>query len=223
MKLSPVSVSRSMSVKDPLDLQSLGNDAQNHKSRQQVDLLSTKNLSARDKLLASWGVLGVMLMLGNAIKRLMPIALQPFYSSDFTTMQWVMYIAWGLFMSYAEGYKGFHQKFSPLVVKRAFTLKDNGSFLNVVFAWAYSMGLFFATRKRMIISWSITVGVMGLVVLVKNLAHPWRSIMDGGVVAGLTIGSVSMFYHYVRAMRGRLPDIDACMDSTTASESKRCV
>lgn len=168
-------------------------------------------ISARSKVLATWGVLGVLLMIGNAIKRLMPIALQPFYSSDFTSTQWTLYISWALIMSYAEGFKGFHQKFSPLVVRRSFTLEQNVSLLNVLFAWAYSMGLYSATKKRMIVSWAITGGVMLLVILVKSLTYPWRSIMDGGVVAGLTLGSLSIVYHYVLAMCGRLPDVDPCI------------
>ena len=163
------------------------------------------------QILAAWGILGVLMLLGNAIKRLLPIALQPFYNNDLTSMQWTIYTTWGLFMAYAEGYKGFHQKFSPLVVKRAFTLHNNRSILNIIFAWAYSMGLFAATKKRMIISWSISAGVMVLVMLVKNLSHPWRCIVDGGVVAGLTIGSLSIVYHYIIAIFGKLPDIDACL------------
>jgi hypothetical protein len=178
------------------------------------------------QLLAAWGVLGVLMLTGNAIRRLMPIALQPFYTGDLSAPQWALYAGWALFMAYAEGYKGFHQKFSPLVVKRAFTLDKNRSILNVIFAWAYSMGLFFATRKRMIVSWSISAGVMALVMLVKNLAHPWRSIVDGGVVLGLTLGSLSIVYHYIRAIFGKLPDIDACLvanneDSTAATNKKR--
>lgn len=153
-------------------------------------------------------------MIGNAIKRLLPIALQPFYSGDFTPAQWAMYAVWGVIMSYAEGFKGFHQKFSPLVVRRAFTLDSNISVINLTFAWAYSMGLFFATKKRMVISWSITGGVMLLVMLVKSLTYPWRSIVDGGVVAGLTIGSLSILYHYIVAMCGKLPEIDPCMAET---------
>ena len=37
---------------------------------------------------------------------------------------------------------------------------------------------------------------------VKSLTYPWRSIVDGGVVLGLTVGVSSIFFHYVRALRG---------------------
>ena len=62
---------------------------------------------------------------------------------------------------------------------------------------------------------------MALVMLVKSLAYPWRSVVDGGVVAGLTLGSLSILYHYVLAMSGRIPDIDACL--VEGSEGKRAM
>ena len=82
-------------------------------------------------------------------------------------------------MAYAEGYKAFQQKFSPLIVRRAIDLNERRSFFNVLLAGPYCMGLFGATRKRMIVTWSISAGVMTLVHFVKKLSYPWRSIVDG--------------------------------------------
>jgi hypothetical protein len=70
-----------------------------------------------------WGVLQVVSILANAIKRLVPIALQPFVQKDMTPAQWTMYGAWCVFMAYTEGYKAFQMKFSPLVVNRAFGIR----------------------------------------------------------------------------------------------------
>ena len=94
-------------------------------------------------------------------------------------MQWAVYGLFAAFMGYAEGYKGFQLKFSPLIVRRAVDLTERRSFLNVLLAGPYSMGLFGATRKRVVISWSISAGVGVLVALVKRLPYPWRSIVDG--------------------------------------------
>lgn len=81
-----------------------------------------------------------------------------------------------------EGYKGFQQKFSPLVVKRSFTLGSGStSFLHYLLAPLYSMGLFHATKKRMIVSWSVTIGVAAIVAAVKRLPYPYRNIVDAGV------------------------------------------
>lgn len=161
--------------------------------------------------LALWGTLGVVMLLLNAIKRLLPIALQPFGQNDFQPVHILSYIVWTIYMSYAEGYQAFHLKFSPLVVRRALTIYDNPTVMKCILAGPYSMGLFGATKKRMLVSWLMMIGVFVLVKLVKVLPYPWRSIVDSGVVAGLSIGTFSICWHFVRAIFGRLPDIDPCL------------
>ena len=149
-----------------------------------------------------WGVLQVVSILGNAIRRLIPIALQPFKAKDMGMGHWIMYVGWCMIMVYHEGYKAFQQKFSPLVVNRAFGLSKNPSILNIVLAGPYSMGLFGANKKRMIVSWCITLGVFSLVKVVKILPYPYRSIIDSGVVAGLSYGTMSMLILTVRSLLG---------------------
>jgi len=148
--------------------------------------------TATRNVLGLWGVLQVVSILVNAIKRLYPIAIQPIIKKDIQPIEWVMYGAWSLYMMYTEGYKAFQLKFSPLVVERSFGLSKNMSILNILFAGPYSMGLFGAPRKRMILSWSLTAGVFALVKLVKLLPYPYRSIVDAGVVAGLSYGTLSI-------------------------------
>ena len=127
--------------------------------------------------------------------------------------------------AYAEGYKGFHLKFSPLVVKRSFTLTlgtpQGNNPLNYVLAPLFSMGLFGATKKRMIVSWSVSIGVAVIVALVKQLTPVPRCILDAGVVVGLSIGSCSILYYYFRSMfTGTLPTTDACLPSSSATSKK---
>ena len=90
------------------------------------------------------------------------------------------YIVTCLWFAYVEGYKGFQQKFSPLVVKRSFTL-GGAAWYHRLLAPMYSMGLVHATRKRQIVSWSVTAGVAAIVVAVKRLPYPYRNIVDAGV------------------------------------------
>ncbi|CAM9693716.1 unnamed protein product [Phaeothamnion confervicola] len=158
-----------------------------------------------------WGVFTVLIVLANAVKRLAPIAMQPFSQGDFLPYQWGLYAAFAAFMAYAEGFKGFQKKFSPLVVKRALTLDDGAGPLRVLLAGPYSMGLFHASRKRKTVSWCLTVGVFGLVQLVKRLPYPWRSIVDAGVVVGLSYGALSIAVIYARSLFGKSPDIDPAM------------
>lgn len=167
--------------------------------------------SVLKNLLGLWGVAQVVSILGNAVKRLVPIALQPLQQNDLTPLHWAMYISWSLFMAYAEGYKGFQLKFSPLVVDRAFGLSNNASILNILFAGPYSMGLFNAPKKRLIVGWSLTIGVFALVKLVKLLPYPYRSIVDAGVVVGLTYGALSMCWLTVKKLfsGGKNKDVSA--------------
>jgi hypothetical protein len=138
-----------------------------------------------------------------------------------------MYALSCLFFAYVEGYKGFHLKFSPLVVKRSFTLvigtPQGNNPLNYILAPLYSMGLFAATRKRLITSWSVTLGVAAIVAAVKRLPLVSRCIIDAGVIVGLTVGSLSIMYHYGKSiLTGELPKVDACLptiDDNTASKS----
>lgn len=87
--------------------------------------------------LALWGSLGVVMLLLNAIKRLLPIALQPFAQNDFEASHIAAYILWTIYMSYVEGYKAFHLKFSPLVVRRALTIYDDPSIVKCILAGPY--------------------------------------------------------------------------------------
>lgn len=116
-----------------------------------------------------------------------------------------------------EGYKGFQTKFSPLVVKRSLTLQPGQSKIHhFLLAPFYSMGLFHATKKRTIVSWSVTTGVALVVAAVKRLPYPWRNIIDAGVVAGLTWGSLSILIIYLKAwITGQPPTIDPALPNRT--------
>lgn len=169
-------------------------------------------------LSALWGVVGVVAVLGNAIRRLLPIALEPFTkTAAFTPLHWAQYVGFALVMAYAEGYKGFQLKFSPLVVKRALTLGPNSPLHHKVLAAPYSMGLFHASKKRQIVSWTLALGIVALVKAVKTLAFPYRSIVDAGVVVGLSWGTASIAGIYVQALRGDVPGIDPAMPEKKAA------
>lgn len=134
------------------------------------------------------------------------------------------YIVTCLWFAYVEGYKGFQTKFSPLVVKRSFSLVpgENGTnLLHFLFAPLYSMGLIHATKKRKIVSWSVTIGVAAIVAAVKRLPYPWRNIVDAGVVVGLTWGSLSIVLNYVKSwLTGSTPSqVDAELPETAPKMS----
>jgi hypothetical protein len=159
------------------------------------------------------------MFIANALKRLIPVALQPLLQKDLTKEQIFIYIAWTVYMMYAEGYQAFHLKFSPLVVRRSLTISQNPTFFKCLLAGPYCMGLFGASKKRMIVSWSVIAGVFGLVKIVKLLPYPWRSIVDAGVVCGLSIGTLSIIYHYILALLGRIPSVDPDLPELTQKKN----
>lgn len=169
---------------------------------------SSSSRSLVDSLASFWGSFGVVYILTKAIVRVVPIALEPFAKGEssipLTPLQMGAYVGTCAFFAYAEGYKGFQKKFAPLVVSRSFTLRPLGGewtkIHHTVLAPLYSMGLFHATRKRMIVSWSVSLGVGVIVHAVKKLPYPWRNIVDAGVVVGLTWGAVSIVLGYAKGL-----------------------
>ncbi len=151
---------------------------------------------------AAWGVLGLSLLFGSALHRLYPYA-QELCGMTLAWIHWVALVASLVFMGYAEGYKGFHLKFSPRVAARAFYLKQNPSFARVLFAPLFCMGFFHATRKRKMVSYCLTLMIVGLIVWVKTLEQPWRGIVDAGVVLGLGWGLVSIWIFALQAFFGK--------------------
>lgn len=154
-----------------------------------------------------WGIAGVVGLLVQALVRLGPRAVEAL-KSELDVVQWIALVGWCAFMVHAEGIKGFHRRFSPRVVARAWTLAERPQLLHVIFAPAYCMSLFHASRRGIIVAWSVLLGVIGLITIVSRMSQPWRGIVDAGVVLGLGVGLASILFYTVRAMGGTPPPID---------------
>jgi hypothetical protein len=153
----------------------------------------------RKQLGAWWGLTGVALLLGSAIYRLTPMAVNAF-SSEFRWYHTITLVFVVFFMAYIEGYRAFQQGFSPRVAARARYLKHHGRFWHAIFAPLFCMGFFHATRRRQITSISVTAGIIVLVLLVRFLDQPWRGIVDAGVVVGLVWGLASLVLFGIQAL-----------------------
>mmetsp|Transcript_104806 Transcript_104806/g.313103 ORF Transcript_104806/g.313103 Transcript_104806/m.313103 type:complete len:184 (+) Transcript_104806:77-628(+) len=166
---------------------------------------------ARCSPASAWAVIGVAAFLSNGLRRVLPAALLPFHEG-LSFWGWVAYVLTGVFFAYAEGYRGFQQRFSPLVVSRAFLLDTNQPPVRQVLAPLYAMAFFHAKRKRKVMSYALIFGIFAVVALVKRLPYPYRSILDGGVCIGLAWGIGSMLALFVRSLStGRAPDVDPCL------------
>lgn len=148
-----------------------------------------------------WGIAGVILLLSMAVMRLSPRILELQHFS-FGIRHWLLALVFVPWMAWAEGYRGFHKAFSPRVVARANYLREGGHPLLSVLAPLFCMGYFHATRKRKIVSWSVTSGIIGLVLIVRMTPQPWRGIIDAGVVVGLTLGILSVLFYFFQALAG---------------------
>lgn len=170
--------------------------------------------------IALWGVLGVELILGDALWRLLPRALAPFFANTGAEIEaagmegagleashLAVYAVSIVGLGFFEGYRGFQQAFAPRVAARAMWLAHHPRPLFVALAPLFVMALFHATRRRVIASWMLIVGIVALIVAVHQLPPLYRSAVDSGVVVGLTWGAVSVLASFVRALLGA-PTVD---------------
>lgn len=155
-----------------------------------------------EKLVAAWGVAWVSLLLGRAIWRLTPVAVEPWTEGLMTGGQQAIYLGWVVANGYLEGYRAFQLRFSPRVVARAVYLGRHPKPLWIVLALPFCMSLFHSTRRQMTVSWSF-IGILIIVIWwVRALPQPWRGIIDGGVVVGLVWGTAVMWWLLVRYLLG---------------------
>lgn len=148
---------------------------------------------------ALWGLGGVILLIGSAVYRLTPLAVDAF-TYDFQWQHWAFLAAVLFFMAYAEGYRAFQLGFSPRVAARARYLRTHRNTLHAFLAPLFCMGYFHAPKRRRITSISVTAGIIVLIILVRLLAQPWRGIVDAGVVVGLAWGLISLVIFSIQAL-----------------------
>jgi hypothetical protein len=163
-----------------------------------------------------WSVGGVLGLLLQAIVRLLPRALEPIQDGSLDLAAGLAYAASVLGLAYSEGYRGFQQRFSPRAVARALHLAGNPRPHLVALAPLFAMGLIHASRRRLIGSWLLLLGIVGLIVLVSMLEQPWRGAVDAGVVVGLSWGMLATLAFMIRAFQGAPPEVDPDLPSSGA-------
>lgn len=148
---------------------------------------------------AFWGVAGVSLLLSFAVYRLTMVAIDAF-AFPFQWYHWLVLFGNVVFMAISEGYQGFQKGFSPRVAARARYLKHNPRLVHVLAAPLFCMGYFFATRKRLIIAYTMPLAIVLLVIIFHQISQPWRGILDAGVVVGLSWGIASLIWFAFEAL-----------------------
>ena len=146
-----------------------------------------------------WGLIGVTLLIGSAIYRLTPRALEAI-NMGLNGLQWAALIGFAIFMIIAEGYRGFQKKFSPRTAARVRYLRDHPNIVRTLLAPLFCMGYFHANKKTKIVATVLTVGIIFLIILVSFCPQPWRGIIDTGVVLGLSWGLTSFLIFTAQAL-----------------------
>lgn len=164
----------------------------------------------------SWGVGGVLLLCGRAVWALVPKVIQAF-EHPLTPLQIGAALGWMGFMAYFEGYRGFQKAFAPRVVARTQYLARNPTGLALLLAPMFAMGLIRATKKRLLVSWWLLIGVTFLVLMVRLLPQPWRGLIDAGVVLGLSWGCLAIVAWCVATWRGMENPISRDLPPDTVS------
>ncbi len=138
-----------------------------------------------------WGVLGTVLLLVDAIWRLLPVALAPLRQGPDAVLVGT-YVASMAIMAYVEGYRGFQLSFAPKVAARALGAWDALGPAKVVLAPLYCMGLFGGARVEVARTWALVTIIVGFVIAVGQLPHDLRGAVDAGVVVGLSWGTAAI-------------------------------
>ena len=86
-------------------------------------------------------------MLAEALYRLIPLAAEAL-TSELGVVHWAALAAWLVFMGYAEGWRGFHQRFAPRAVARAYHLGATYRAIDVLLAPFYCLSLYTARHSR---------------------------------------------------------------------------
>jgi hypothetical protein len=154
-------------------------------------------------LAATWGMLGILLLLGHAIVRLTQIGIEAL-GFPLSWYHWVALAGWVVLMAYREGYAGFQQGFSPRVAARIAHLRAHPTMLRALLAPLFCIGFFHIERRKQFVVIGVTLMVVGFVIIARALPQPWRGIVDLGVVVGLLWGVISLVALTVRALGGRL-------------------
>jgi hypothetical protein len=149
-------------------------------------------------LATAWGIAGAISLLGFAIWRLTPMAMEIFHY-QLTPLHWAALVGNIVFMAYSEGYKGFQKGYSPRVAARCLYLSKNTTWVNGLLAPLFVMGYFHATRRRLIGTYLLTTMIIGFIILIHYVHQPIRGIIDAGVVVGLGWGVSSLIYYLLVA------------------------
>jgi hypothetical protein len=146
-----------------------------------------------------WAFIGTVGLLGFSIVRLAKIATNAF-AYDWQAYHWLALGIMVAFMAYTEGYRGFQKSFAPRVAARIRYLCEHPRPLWVLLAPLFCMGYFYIRKREKMVIYTLTIGIILIVIGLRFLTQPWRGIVDVGVIVGLSWGLVAIAIFTLRAL-----------------------
>lgn len=163
-----------------------------------------KNTSSLRYIGFTWAVIGITALLSFAIVR-MSLHAADLFRGQLSGTEWFLLVLWVAAMAYAEGYRGFQRRFSPRFAARALSLTANPRLMDVLLAPLFCIGYYRAAKDRLLTTWSVTLAIILLVLLMNSASQPWRNIISTGVLVGLLYGLVTVLYFTLQAIRTLKP------------------
>jgi len=167
----------------------------------------TKSLQKSRVIGAAWGIIGISLLLGTAYTRLVPHIIDAF-KFGLSPLQIIVLVLWVAYMLFTEGYQGFQKNLSPRVAARMWHLVNHGRRRDLILAPIFCLGYYSSTRKRLITTWALTIGIIFIILVVSHFTEPWRGIIDVGVVLGLGYGLLWIYIYVWRTIQNRTYVVD---------------
>lgn len=156
--------------------------------------ISPSRVCALGWLGAALGTLGVSGLLLGAVVGMGRFVREVDWGA-LSTIHWLLLLPYLAFMIGFKWYFGFHRGFSLRAARRIRLLAREPTALRVALAPLFSLSLVQAPRRRVLASWGLLLGLSAVVPLVRALPQPWRGLVDLGVMIGLGLGLLSLWWH----------------------------
>lgn len=135
----------------------------------------------------AWALLGPALLFLFAVYRLGQRGLAT-VQEGLTPREWLILLALTAAFVVGEGVGALQGRWVPRLVERASRLRHEGGRVYRLLAPLYGMSLIGAPAQRVARSWGLTLGIVGMVLIVRAFPEPWRGITDLAVAAALLWG-----------------------------------
>jgi len=156
-------------------------------------------VTPRARLIVLWAVGVVALTFIEAIARLGSRAWLTI-AAGLSAPQWIGLIVATATLLYFEGYRALQLRFAPEVVQRAIACA-HGSTSTSILAPLYALALCGPDRSAVIRGRLVGAGIVAAIVIVRQVPHPWRGVIDGGVAVALLWGLGALLIELRLALR----------------------